>query len=412
VRILLLNDIVDHDNWGGNACAWTLRRLIAEALPDAEIVSLDSSWTIRRFRRWRAALGGGFYVGSRGRFDRFSTPFKDVVPFVADQFEDVAREWREGRGGPTADDFLAAVSGVDAIVFNAEGSTYRNNLSAVRSLFGLWYARTQLGVPGFFFNGSVTLTPVDPLLPAIVGRAFSVIDGIAVREPFSARCVKEWVAGVEPEVVPDSVFSIAGLSRPAPGPAYVRLAAGLEPRHYFCASLSMLLSGGSEYLRWGVESSGLRLLLDELRHVVPQLVLLYKDRQDENIIRELAVATKAVVFGPEHPFFDLLPLLENAAFIVTGRYHHLMFGALAGCPGIPLRTTSHKVDGLCELLDGRIGEPVDATNLKPVLASVRERALNIVSAGDQARVELRQCAERLGGRTARYGEMLREKLLQ
>jgi polysaccharide pyruvyl transferase WcaK-like protein len=98
-------------------------------------------------------------------------------------------------------------------------------------------------------------------------------------------------------------------------------------------------------------------------------------------------------------------LLERAAFLVSGRYHHLILGAIGGCPGVALRTTSHKVDGLCELFDGELGAPFDPSLMRPVLTSVVERCMALVG-NEAARERLRALAGRLRAQLPRLGEMV------
>src|SRR6185295_7257200 len=97
--ILLLNDTRDHDNWGSQATADALRQILADALPGVEIRSLSSGWIARRYRVSHRVFGSKVYTGRHRLYDRLSRPHF-FLPTVADEFETVAGEWLDGRGGP------------------------------------------------------------------------------------------------------------------------------------------------------------------------------------------------------------------------------------------------------------------------------------------------------------------------
>ncbi|MFP3939039.1 MAG: polysaccharide pyruvyl transferase family protein [Thermoanaerobaculia bacterium] len=410
-RILLLNDTRDHDNWGSRACADGLCRILERTIQGVRIRSIPSAWTTRRYRQAPRLLGGRIYERRRSRWGRLYHRVSRDFPFlptVADEFEATADDWLEGRGGPGAREYLEALDGVDAVVFNAEGATYRTNDSAIKCLFALWLARTRCSVPAVFLNGTVHLTGVDPVLPAMVRKCFAVLDGIAVREPQSLASLSEHAPGIRAEVVPDTVFQFTPELAAEARPAFRRWRERLGDRPYFCLSLSMLLSAQRGYQRHGAQGSALAHLIRSLRSVVPEPVLMARDGMDQRIVRELAAATGAHFFGPENTYADLLALLNDASFLVSGRYHHLIFGAVAGCPALPLRTTSHKVDGLCRLVDGVLGEPFDPTDLFSETETMTERARELVAHRERHGKRLVETAAALRDRTGRLGELVGE----
>ena len=143
-------------------------------------------------------------------------------------------------------------------------------------------------------------------------------------------------------------------------------------------------------------------LIEALKGVVPRPVLLAKDAEDQRIMKKLARATDSIFVGPEFHFRDIQAVLAQSSFLVSGRYHHLILAAISGCPGIPLRTSSHKIDGLCELLDGEHGKVFDATDLWSNIDAIVDRARVILDDQDiRARTAtkaqgFRAQAERLG----------------
>lgn len=401
MRIALLNDTEAHGNWGSQACAVALKGILREACRGSEIVSLPSSLSTARYRRTADWLGAKIYEGPNRLFDKYSTSFYGE-PAFADDFEAASKEWREGRGGPFAEAVLRALDGADVVVFNAEGSTYRTNVSAIRCLFALWVARHELRIPAVFLNGSVMLTFVDPVLPAIVGRVFRSLDGIALREPASVRNVREFVPDARVTLVPDSAFRLA-LDEPAET-TVSRPAAGAAP--YFCVSSSMLHSIVPAPLRFGIGQTALLRLVERLQKVVPGLVVLARDKEDLELMTALARSAGGRFVGPEHTVRDVMSILRGAQFLVSGRYHHIIFASVAGCPSIPLLTTSHKVDGLCELLDGLVGSPEDPTDLGGRIEAIAARAERLLDEGDALRSRLKTRASQLCADAGAQGEIV------
>ena len=406
--ILFLNDTTDHDNWGSVAGAEALKGIIYEAVPESRIESLQSSWTTTRFKVLPARFGGRVYSGRNRFLDRFSRPFH-FVPSVADDFEQVADDWLSGKSREATRELLIKLQDADVIVFHAEGSTYRNNASAVRCLFTLWLAKTRLGKRALFLNGSVTLTEVDPVLPAMASKVFSVLDAVAVREPRSLANFQRWMPGVPAELIPDSVFHWSPEPAGNISDAASSLLQRLEGKRFFCFSLSMLVSMQPGYMRWGLGGSSLAALIESLKNLGLVPVLLARDGIDQAIVQGLADHSGAIFVGPNFHYREIQALFSKAEFVVSGRYHHLILAATTGCPGIAFRTSSHKVDGLCDLFEGDLGSTFDPTDLWSCNESIVDRARTIMGDGDlRRRVIERAAAFRI--RTKRLGDLVREAM--
>lgn len=404
-KILFLNETSDHNNWGAQSCAAWLKEIIRDAIPDVVFTDILSHWTTDRFFQLPGWMGGGVTTRPTRITRRFIKPFS-FLPVVTDDFERVADEWCEGKGGPFALEFLDKLHQTDAVVFNAEGATYNNNSSAIRCLFALWLTEKRFNKPAFFTNGSVTLTPVYPILNAMVARTFRNITGASVREPCSLENVQTWAPDVEINMFPDSVFYAAGQTEKIKDAATIAFLERLRDKPYFCFSLSMLTSLVGGYKMDEIKTTAFYDLIKSLQTLVPNTVLMAKDGMDQTIIRDLAEATGSIVFGPEHHYSAIVPLYQNARFMISGRYHHLILAAIAGCPAIPLRTTSHKVDGLCRLLHPLLGEPFDPTWLRPAIGMIIEKVRDVMAEGEDLRRRLvdrsLECRELAAG----IGEMI------
>jgi len=407
--ILMLNDTTDHDNWGSIAGAEALKAIISETCPGVRIESIPSAWATRKYRRMSPKLGGGVYWGKHVIRDMFSGPFP-FAPSVADEYEVTADDWLKGGGGVATAELMDKLRSADAVVFQAEGATYRTNSSAIRCLFALWLARTRFGIPALFLNGSVTLTVVDPVLPAMVKKTFGAIDGVAVREPFSLRSLEEWVPEVEAKLVPDSVFF---WPRPEPDaevpPKVQDVLDEVGDAPFFCLSLSMLASMQEGYMRFGARGSALHEVVEKLQKLGLKAVVMARDYMDQEIIRGLADCSDAVYVGPGFHYREIQALLSRARFLVSGRYHHLIMATISGCPCIPLRTSSHKVNGLSELVGEGMGEVFDPTDLFSCSDAMAERAA-VILADNAIRRGLMDRADVLHEQCMELGHMVRRAL--
>ncbi len=405
-NVFILNDTSDHSNWGSLANIEALKTILTEALPGVTYTSLDSRW-VGRIYRWDP------WVFGRRAFNRTSfladriTSRYHLLPEVVDEYEYVAEQWMAGKGGSGARDFLDRVGDADAVVFNAEGSTYRNNHSALKCLFMLWLAKTRFNKPAFFLNGNVTLTEVDPILPAMVRKVFRVLDGITVRVPNALRMVQQAVPDARAELVPDAVFLFDESECSPAGPGLEAFRARVGDRPYFCFSLSMLPMD----FRRTRDQSSLHHVIHRLKQLVPQAVLMAKDPEDQ-FLRAVAEDTGSLFFGQDQSFRDVMTILRDARFLFSGRYHHLIMASNVGCPSVPLISTSPKVQGLSELMGDVMPTPFDPTDLWGAVESIEREARHAMDGGKALRVRVKERSGELRTRVRRMGEMVRERLVR
>lgn len=400
--VLLINDTSDHGNWGSQSNIEALRRILQEQIPGVSLPSLPSR-SVGRIYTWDPFVSGVRAFNRTSYLaDKLSSRYM-LLPSVVDEYEYVADEWLAGRGGAGAADFLARLKGVDALIFNAEGSTYRNNHSSLKCLFMLWLGKTRFGLPSYFMNGSVTLTEVDPVLPAMVKKVFTALDGVAVREPNSLRMVQQYAPQAKVELVPDTVFLFdeSDCSTESAGLAALRRRLGGQP--YFCFSLSMLPMDFKRTRR----ASALYNVIMRLKQVAPQAVLMAKDEEDQ-YLGDVARETGSHFFGKNQSFREVMAVLRDARFLFSGRYHHLIMAADVGCPGIPMISTSPKIKGLSELLREVMIAPFDPTDLRPHLATLENEARRLVAGGAELRAQVKAVATGMRSRVPRLGHLVRE----
>lgn len=385
-KILILNDGNRCQNWGLQACTEGLLQIIALENNDADFMQFDHAYMHRRYSFEPRLFGGKKLFAYNSRVARTCFPVFHVLPRVADEFEYIADLWLKGKGGLGADEFLEKARGADAVIFNAEGSTYRdNNICALKGLFMLWLAKKKLGKRAMFLNGSVTLTRVDATLPAMIRKVFSAIDMAAVREPSSYQNILEYYPELEGKVcmVPDSTYVLELEERSLGDCRFL-------DRDYFAFSLSMLPVD----FRRTRDTSSLVQMIRELKKLVPNSVLLGKDKEDQ-ILKDVARLTDSFFIGPSYDYQSVLNILKRAKFIVSGRYHNSIFATKVGCPVIPLHTSSQKIFGLASLFKGAMPRPIDPTDLWNEKKRVLDHASSILEQGDSLRTAYRSRAAEL-----------------
>lgn len=401
-KILILNDGSLCQNWGLQACTEGLLQIIGQENADADFIKLDHAYMHRRFSFQPRYPGGKKVFAYNSRIAKKYFPVFHVLPRVADEFEYIADLWLQGKGGRGADEFLEKVRSADAVIFNAEGSTYRDyNICALNGLFMLWFAKTKLGKKAFFLNGSVTLTRVDATLPAMVRKVFSAIDMAAVREPCSYQNIIEHYPELEGKVsmVPDSTFALGLEHRTLEDCKFI-------DQGFFALSLSML---PVDFRRTRDTSSLVHLIL-ELKKIVPNVVLLGKDKEDQ-ILHDVAQLTGAFFVGPSYDYQSVLNFLKHAKFFVSGRYHNAIFATKVGCPVIPLHTSSQKIFGLSSLFNGTMPEPIDPTDLWNEEEKVLNLAREIIEQGESLRNAYRERTTELREEALRLSKSIRNILV-
>ena len=391
--IVLLNDSRDLHNYGAKSNPDGLIGILSLSAPNATLLPIPSHWLIDTSFGLGAFVNDG--VGMRQP--------RATYPKVADEFEAVAEEWMLGRGGPGAHHFLTRLEDADVVVVNGEGSVYRDNLSAIREMFLAWLAKARLGIPTIFVNGTVHLTDVVPVLPAMVRKTFSALDAVAVREPRSLRNLREYVPDLDVQMVPDTAFFFT--SDDALETRAVReVRAQIGDVPYFCFDPGPMPMDARDG-----QGSALHQLISALKRVTPGAAFVASatsDRYIEKVARE--TGSLYVDIDTVADYREYMALVADAQFVVTGRYHNAILAAIMGCPAITLASTSHKVHGACELLEGLAGSPYDATYVRPHVDAIEQQARAYV--GDRADLSdrLQEVCARRRSETLKIGRLVDE----
>jgi hypothetical protein len=388
--LLLLNDCRDQISYGCEVLVEGLVHILTEAIPDHTLRHIPSHWLME------ADYYSEFYDGSS------LVPPVAVWPQVADEFESIADEWLNGRGGPGVDVYLKTLDGVDVVVLNGEGSMYQKNTTAIRELFIAWFAKTKLGIPTVFLNGLVQVTGVVPILPAMIRKTFGVLDAVAVRDPYSLRNLQEFLPEIPATIIPDSALA-PPIEIDSASPGVRALFKELGTTDFFCFDPGPMPMDH----RFGTRSAAHRLV-KEMKQLVPQAVVVASVPGAAPMLRTLAADTDSIYLEHQPSYKDLTAVLARAKFQISGRIHDAVLGARVGCPLIAIGSTSHKVHGVCELLG--FSEPYDGTDLWSSLERIKTEAASHLAGGVTLRNEISSNAARLAAQSFEMGILVKDVL--
>ncbi len=386
--VLLINDCRDQENYGAEILVDAIDPIIQQALPRHQIDYIPSAWLLD------AAHG---FADFKKEADIRQPDAR--WPYVADHFEPVADLWENGRGGPGAKEFLAKMERADVVVLNGEGSVYRDNLSAVRELYLAWFAKTRLRKPTVFLNGLVHLSNIVPRINAMVAKTFRALDAVAVRDPVSLRNLHSYYPEIGAVMIPDSCFYLAhelGQCGEIPAPVRARLAG----QSYFTIDPGPM---PLDY-QYG-ERSAIHELVVKLKRLTGQAVFV-ESAPTDSYMEKVCQATGSIYVSGMRSYRDFAGLLSGARFQVTGRYHNPLIASMVGTPSISFATSSHKVHGSCEVLEGINGSPFDGTNLREQMDAILDRARLYLADRGEIRRRLRTLALRHRETTAELGAIL------
>jgi polysaccharide pyruvyl transferase WcaK-like protein len=210
---------------------------------------------------------------------------------------------------------------------------------------------------------------------------------------------------VDARLLPDSAFVFTPEdARETPAVQAVREQIGASP--YFCfdpGPMPMDARGGGR--------SALNGMISALQRVTPRAVFVTSapnDRYIEEVAGETGSVFVDIATVPD--WREYMALAANAQFVVTGRYHNAILAAIMGCPSITLGSTSHKVHGACEMLEGILGATYDGTDLRPHLDTIEQHARTYVEDRADLANRLREVCGRRRSEALKLGELAASEL--
>ena len=350
MKILVLNDGSEYQNWGIVACIDGLRQIFINN--DCEFVSHHEMH--RRYNFGPKWLGYEFFANENILFNKLFHSY-NLLPRTANDLDSVVDAWQSGEGGKGAKIMVQKIINFkpDLIVFNAEGSTYKNNIGAIKGLSILYFVQKyHPEIKTAFINGSVTITSVDNTLGGIVRKVFLRNTFNFIREDYSYRNLLENYPLVNNcQIVLDSAFVNPMIENSQKVDTWLKK---MNITSFAAFSLSMLPIGNTKMIA---------SFLDKVFTNYDVVLLLARDVEDLSRIKFLQGHGKYKMIPSEWSYMDIEYLLQKCSLLMSGRYHHLIFGLKNQCSVIPVNTSSHKIKGLIYSLFGD-SDVVDITDVE------------------------------------------------
>lgn len=285
-------------------------------------------------------------------------------PQTVNEFPEYGEIWQRKDAAQASDYLLPLLLQSDLILHNAELLNYKANKISLRCSFLLWYAKVYLNKKVALINQTTPAPGSDLVMEGILEYLCPHLDLVTARETRSQKLLES--LGIESKLVPDPVFSISPdlskqsqtqdwLANQAIKPPYICLsfisvmASSLNPKNslsLFTKVISAIQDKGFQVILMNASSGSLRPINDALKDI-----------------------TGAFVFNGDYTEF--WSILKGASALVSGHYHNIIMAAQVGCPFVPMRSVSHKVESLCELLEWPIA-PLNPTCLELSLDKILE----------------------------------------
>lgn|GEM_PF-831569 len=320
MNIWLVNDTSHNHNWGCVATSTGLRRSLLERWPQASIHSLRRSPLPFRFIKQMRRLRE-----------------RRIISCIRDTSGDLHKL---SRALEKLNCTLPIEPLPDRLYLNGEGMMHRNSGHLI-VLLGLLALIKRRGGWCAAVNQTIDITG-RPDLESLVSSVFKSLDHVTVRDPISLRSLHD--LGVhQATLVPDAAFVTPMLDDTETRERMSQL--NLPPRY-------IALTGSSSLHRGSIPA--MHRMMQAIRKVIDlPLVLLSSTKTDTALGTALKRKdpTLRMIEAPAADYRDAIAAIANAHLLVGGRFHPMIFAALAGTPIVAFEGNTWKLHGLCEMLN-------------------------------------------------------------
>ncbi len=356
MNILLINDGKECSNWGLQASSAALIDIFKKN-KNINIETISHKKLHQKYS-FDPYIFGKKLFNEQSRTHKFFSKKNLLIPTTADQYELYSDLWINGNGGSFSKEILRKIEKSDCVFFNAEGSTYRKNFGSLAGLFLLYLSSFKFNKKSFFINGSFTISSVDNVLSGIAKKLYKNNIEFYVREPLSMNDLGR--INIESTLIPDSVFYYSKRIENI----YKKSKNDLS--NYFAVSKSMLpMIQDSLYQDKLDAYLELIIKISEKSKLSP--IFLVKDSEDKSLINFKKYLKNAKVANKDYSFFDIQNLISKCNFLISGRYHHLIFACNTSTNICCLSSSSHKIEGLAKLISDQANMEIpvyDPTNIR------------------------------------------------
>ena len=319
MKIALLNDTSNHINWGCKATTGNLKTILQNRFAGAKFEfrhNPNLPWGM--VKTYQNYLNRALLNHLSAEKDNETELHKQLLNL---NFPDLSL--------PLA----------DRIYLNGEGMLHDNSGHLPRLIGTLLHYKHRGSWVGVI-NQTVDLQENAPAL-RILSDIYNKLDHITVRDPRSLEILKN--AGVNNcQLVPDAAF----LCR-APEIGKIEKAR----REFALPDRYIAITGSSSLKPHSVD-----VLLSVYRTVQEitslPIVLLGNTKTDHRLMKRIHVMNPDSILVDNSACFETaIAVISGAETFVSGRFHPMIFAAVAGTPIVPLGANTHKNNGLMEMLD-------------------------------------------------------------
>ncbi|MGM0456687.1 MAG: polysaccharide pyruvyl transferase family protein [Cyanobacteriota bacterium] len=357
MTILLLNDNSYINNFGCQATMSSLIRMVANAAPEQKLITVEQRDLAKDYYQEIPPAKPSLRQLKKYVKRAKNTPrIAEYFPKTANDFQRYGEMWQRGDARDASEFLLPLLSQSDLVIHNAELLNYKTNKISLRGAFLLWYAKTYLNKKVALINQTTPAPGSDLVMEGILEYLCPYLDLVTAREPRSNQLLQS--LGFESQLVPDPVFSISpDLSKQDQIQDWLTAHTIKSP--YICLSFISVLASNMN------QNHSLHLfttVISAIQEKGFQVILMDAGSGSlRKINQTLKEITGAFVFDGNYTEF--WSLLKSSSALVSGHYHNIIMAAQVGCPFVPMRSVSHKVESLCELLDWKI-TPLNPTCLE------------------------------------------------
>jgi len=279
-------------------------------------------------------------------------------------FEDLVRHgrtpsseaWRAAVDALAADPSLRdAIERADLVVANLEGTFHHQSIGAL-ALGGALAVAHRMGKRVWAVNGSV-----EAIEPWLLHEALGPAEYLAMREPRSVA----WLArhGLTAVQSADAVFLAQNFYRTAPAPG--------------AASRAVLYTPGVVAGLGGPAAADAVLAeLETLSSLGWQPVFFQLEERETALAARVAQRGWPVAGVRDVAWHAFGDYLRRFGLVVSGRYHVLIFAAMAGVPAVARPSNTSKIEGLLDLLGQPLALAHDAAELRALLSTAMPAAID------------------------------------
>jgi polysaccharide pyruvyl transferase WcaK-like protein len=368
MKILLVDDNRDNQNWGCRATSISLHQILSQK---HEIIN-----TINKKR-----VDAKITVYARqNKIERYVNKFRTITnkqPICRTIVEDITTnnpleslnnllkfKKEYDQAGQILRTIYGKVKNCDIVIINGEGSMIFTNPPRRDLKFQLMMIElaNYLGKPAFYVNAMVSDCPVTGRNHQTVKISIDTLNkcqGISFRDTYSYEMIKDQISISNCRMIPDALFHWFNQYQFSvknylpdngdfiiPFPEQEQYLGKLDfSKPYIC------MGGSSLSARYPEKAIPAYSYLAEAIKKLGFSVYFVINSPEDKFLYQVSNTTKIPVIPVNTPILMGGSALANASLFISGRYHPSILASLGGTPCIFLGSNSHKTKSLQEVLN-------------------------------------------------------------